>query len=62
MTRRERLKNWIDGLDPEKIKEIAIECIDELIDTETIKFYDNTKVPYWDATGEAIDGSDRTED
>ena len=38
--------------------DIALECITELIDAETINFYDDTKVPYWDTTGDRFDGSD----
>lgn len=58
-TQHERLKKWIDTLDPEKIKEIALECIEELIVAETVGFYDTTEVPYWDTTGDALDGSER---
>jgi len=53
---------WIDSLDPQKVKEIAIECVLELILVDTLCFYDDTKVPYWDATGETLDGSSNNED
>jgi len=57
MTKEERLKAWIDSLDPEKVKNIAMECILELILIDTLCFYDDTKVPFWDATGDRLDGS-----
>lgn len=57
MTKEERIKAWLDNLNPEKIKDIAMECILELILIDTLCFYDDTKVPYWDATGDTLDGS-----
>jgi len=62
MTKEERIRMWIDSLDPQKVKEIAIECVLELILVDTLCFYDDTKVPYWDATGETLDGSSNNED
>lgn len=53
-----RLRDWIEKLDKEKIIDIAIECIQELILTESVNFYENTKVPYWDVTGDRLDGSE----
>lgn len=58
MKRRERLRVWIESLDPSEIVDIAIECIDELIDAEIVVFYDGTKVPYWEGNGERLDGTE----
>jgi hypothetical protein len=62
MSRRERLKNWIETLDSEQIKDLLVECIDELIDAQTVNFYDDTKVPYWDGNGERLDGTEYEEE
>ena len=56
-TRRERLREWLDTVPSETIKAIALECIDNLIDFEYIGFYEDTEVPYWDNTGDRLDGS-----
>ena len=54
-----RLKEWADTLSPEQLKELVITLTEELIMAETICFYNDTKVPYWDANGDNIDGSER---
>ena len=59
--REERIREWIDTLDAYKIKDILTECIMELIYTDTVVFYDDTEVPYWDATGDRLDESDTTD-
>ena len=56
MKRTERLKNWVDTLEPEMIKKLLVDCIDELIDAETINFYADSRAPYWDGNGERLDG------
>jgi hypothetical protein len=58
MSKRERLRIWLESLDSDKVIDIAVECIDELIDAEQIRFYETTKVPYWDGSGDNLDGSD----
>lgn len=60
MSQEERLKEWIDGLDPETIKKIAVECVSELILTESVNFYEDAKAPYWDASGDRLDGSEES--
>lgn len=55
--RDERLKIWISTLSKEQLEKIALECVDWLIDSEDVNFYDTTKVPYWDCTGDSLDGS-----
>jgi hypothetical protein len=59
---RDRLRNWFEGLERADQIDIALECIEELIFTETVKFYSTTKVPYWDASGDRLDGSDFEEE
>ena len=60
MTRTERLRNWIDTLSSSKKDELLLLCVDELIDSELFNFYEGYSVPVWDATGENIDGTERT--
>lgn len=60
MSQEQRLKDWIDGLDPDTIKKITLECVSELILTESVNFYESSKAPYWDATGERLDGSEES--
>jgi len=61
-SKTERLQNWVDTLDIQTLKSLLVECVDELILAETVCFYDDTKVPYWDGNGENLDGSDRGHD
>lgn len=58
MSRAERLKSWIDTLSEEQLKSILLEIVEELIDAQTVSFYDTSLVPYWDANGENLDGSE----
>ena len=62
MSRIERLKEWANGLDTEKLKEIVVECVDNLIDFEYVCFYESNKSPYWDTTGERLDGTEEDEE
>ena len=62
MTRRERLKVWASSLDESKIREILVECVDELIDAEVVSFYERTEHPYWDGNGERLDGVEELEE
>lgn len=61
-TQEDRLRLWIESLEKDKIVNIALECIEELIIYEVVNFYDDTKVPYWDATGERLDGMEYEEE
>lgn len=56
--KRNQLRKWFENLEHSKQVDIALECIEELILTESVNFYDTTKVPYWDATGDRLDGSE----
>ena len=58
MKRTERLKNWVDTLDPQMIKDLLVECVDNLVDFEYINFYEDSKSPYWDGNGERLDGTE----
>ena len=62
MTRRERLRVWADGLDYELSKDLLIECIDELIDSESISFWKDSKYPIWSGNGERLDGLETEEE
>ena len=56
--KKDQLRKWFENLENSKQVDIALECIGELIYTESVKFYDTTKVPYWDETGDRLDGSE----
>jgi hypothetical protein len=58
MTKRERLKEWIKTLNNEQKENVILELTDFAIDAEYVKFYDDTKVPYFDGDGENIDGTE----
>ncbi len=58
MKRIERLNQWVETLDSETIKKILVECVDNLIDFEYVKFYEDNKSPFWDGNGERLDGKD----
>ena len=58
MTRQERLKKWIKTLNEEQKDNIILELTDFAIDAEYVGFYDTTKVPYYDNTGDRLDGTE----
>lgn len=41
---------------------MILELTDFAIDAEYVKFYDDTKVPYFDGDGENIDGTEREDE
>jgi hypothetical protein len=57
MTKTERLKEWIKTLNNEQKDNVILELTEFAIDAEYVKFYDDTKVPYFDGNGENIDGT-----
>lgn len=59
MDRTERLKRWVESLPDAKKDELLVMCVGELIDSELFNMWDDTEIPFWDATGENIDGSVR---
>lgn len=62
MTRRERLKEWVDTLTHDQLKKIVLETVDYCIDSEEVSFYNSTKVPYWSNSGENLDGTESDTD
>lgn len=60
--KRDQLRHWFEGLEQSKQIDIALECIEELILTELITFYETTKVPYWNEKGGRLDGLKFDED
>jgi hypothetical protein len=62
MRKIERLKEWIKTLNNEQKENIILQLTDFAIDAEYVKFYDNTKVPYFDGDGENIDGTEREDE
>ncbi len=57
MTKNERLIKWVESLDRESLNNITIQLVRRMIETEEIRMWDDTEVPYWDADGERLDGS-----
>lgn len=55
MNRTERLQDWIDTLDSVQKSRIILEILDYAIDSEYVNFYDDSKAPYFDATGDRLD-------
>jgi len=62
MTKTERLKEWVKTLNNEQKDSIILELTDFAIDAEYVKFYDDTKTPYFDGDGENIDGIERQDE
>lgn len=58
MNRSEKIEKFIETLTVEKKNELLAECIDLLIDGETIGFRTGNDVPHWDGNGENIDGTE----
>lgn len=61
MSKRERLKEWVKTLNNEQKDSIILELTDFAIDAEYVNFYDGTKTPYYDSTGENLDGTEEEE-
>jgi len=59
--KEERLKEWVNDLSIEQLKRVCLETVDRLIDTEELRMWDDTKVPYWDSCGENVDGTERSD-
>ena len=57
MTRTEKLNIWVNKLSDDSLKFLLVECIEELIDNETINLSSDTNEPYWSGNGERLDGS-----
>lgn len=57
MHRQKRLQNWIDGLDQVQLKNITLVLVEHAIDSEFIRFWDDTNSPYFNCSGETLDGS-----
>lgn len=56
MNRDERLQEWVDILSEDKMRDIIFQLVDRMIDTEELGFYEGSRGPYWDASGERLDG------
>jgi hypothetical protein len=54
MSRDKKLKNWINKLPEEEMRKIIFELVDRMIDIEEIGFYDGSRGPYWDASGDRL--------
>ncbi len=54
----EKLSLWIETLSTEQLKKALLDCVSELIMTESVWLSDYRNIPYWDATGDNVDGTD----
>lgn len=61
MSRDKRLMTWITTLDREQLRSALFDCVDRLIDTEEVGFYEGAKSPYWDNSGDRLDGLENVE-
>ena len=57
MNRQERLIKWIDTLDSEQKNRIILDLVSYAIDSEYVRFWDDSSVPYFDGDGETLDGT-----
>lgn len=55
MSRDERLMTWITTLDREQLRSALFDCVDRLIDTEEVSFYELSKCPYWACSGDRLE-------
>lgn len=62
MSRTERLKEWIKTLNEEQKDKIILELTYFAIDAEEVGFYESTKAPYWDNSGDRLDGIELDEE
>ena len=54
--RKDDLRKWFENLEHFQQVDIALECIEELIIFNSIKY--DSKEPYWDASGIKLDSSE----
>lgn len=55
MNRAERLQNWIETLSIPQRSTILLEMIDYAIDSEYVRFWEDSESPYFDATGNRLE-------
>lgn len=57
MNRQERLIKWIDTLDSETKNRVILDLVSYAIDSEYVRFWDDSSVPYFESDGETLDGT-----
>jgi len=57
MNRQERLIKWIDTLDSEQKNRIILDLVSYAINSEYVRFWDDSSVPHFDGDGETLDGT-----
>ena len=62
MNRTEKLEAWVKTLTRGTLETILVEVVERMIETEDVCMGENSKSPYWDASGEQLDGSEDEED
>lgn len=58
---RDRLKEWVKTLSIDQKDKIILELTSFAINAEYVKFYDDSKTPFYDGDGENLDGTEREE-
>ena len=61
MSKTERLKAWAETLNRTQLEDIIVELTYFAIEAEYINFWEDSKVPIWDGTGETLDGTELEE-
>lgn len=57
MNRQERLIKWIGTIDNEQKNRIILDLVSYAIDSDYVRFWDDSSVPYFDGDGETLDGT-----
>jgi len=49
-----RLLDWACGLSEDEATEVIVTLVEYGIDTEDIKFHEDSEAPYWDSCGDPL--------
>ena len=53
----DRLIKWIETLDSDTKNRIILDLVSYAIDSEYVRFWDDSSVPHFDGDGETLDGT-----
>lgn len=59
MNKQNKLKEWVNSLTIEELRKTVLDLVEHNLMTEDIRFYEDNDAPYWDTTGDRIDGKER---
>lgn len=54
-----RLKQWAKNLTKKQLQELTVTLIEELIEAETVRFWDDSLAPYWEGDGSPLIGGQK---